>query len=160
MSNLPTQNDDTTLKLRLDADIKTALLGGDKQRTEVLRGIKSAILYVEVAKGARAAGLPESELQIIISKESKKRQESADLYLQGGNPERANAELAEKVIIDDYLPAQLTESEIKGILGTVVAKNGPITKQTMSATIAAVKQLAGPTGDGRLIAQLVKERIS
>ena len=159
MSNQPTQNDDTTLKLRLNADIKTALLGGDKQRTEVLRGIKSAILYVEVAKGARATGLPESELQAVISKESKKRQESADLYFHGGNPERANAELAEKAIIDNYLPTQLTESEISSILGTVVAKNGPITKQTMGATIAAVKQLAGPAGDGGLIARLVMEQI-
>ena len=135
------------------------MLAGDKTTVEVLRGLKSAVLYAEVAKGARDSGLPEAEVLAILSKESKKRQESADLYVQGGNQERANAELHEKAIIDQYLPRQLSEAEISHLIDEVIADNGAISKETMGATIAAVKQKSAGAADGAVVARLVRECI-
>lgn len=154
-----TDNTETNLKSRLNQDLKTALLGGDKAKAEVLRGLKSAILYEEVAKGAREQGLPEDEVLRILSKEAKKRQESADLYLQGGSPEKADAELSEKAIIEHYLPRQLPEDEISLLIDEAAAEQGGIAKETMGKIIAAVKARAGGAADGSTVARLVRERI-
>lgn len=156
-----TNTDNTTddYKARIDKDLKTSLLAGDKARTEVLRGLKSAILYVEVAKGARDSGLPQDEVLAILTKEAKKRQESADLYISGGSAERAAAELSEKAIIEQYLPQQLSEAQIGVLLDEVVADNGAVTKQTMGATIAAVKARSSGAADGSIVARLVRQRI-
>ncbi|HEX8181981.1 MAG TPA: GatB/YqeY domain-containing protein [Candidatus Saccharimonadales bacterium] len=153
-------NTTDTYKVRIDKDLKAAMLAGDKDRVQVLRGLKSAILYVEVAKGARDNGLPEDEVLSILSKEAKKRQESADMYTQGGDSGRADTELQEKQIIEAYLPKQLSEDEISKIVDEIAAANGGITKETMGATIAAVKQKSGGAADGAMIARLVRERIS
>jgi uncharacterized protein YqeY len=155
-------------KEKIDQNIKAAMLGGDKERVSVLRAIKSAILYAEVAvrsdrsrESGGQGGLPDADILSILQKEAKKRQESADLYVQGGSQEKADAELAEKKIIEEYLPAQLTEDDIVKVLDEVVAENGggSITKETMGATIAAVKAKSGGAADGATVARLVRERI-
>lgn len=148
-----------SFKEKIDQDLKAALLSGDKERASVLRGIKSAVLYEEVAKGARDEGLADEEVLRILGKEAKKRQESADLYVKGGSQEKADAELAEKKIIEEYLPAQLSEDDITKLIDEVTAENGPVTKETMGATIAAVKQKSGGAADGATVARLVKERM-
>ena len=73
------------LEQKLEQDIKSALLAGDSQRVSTLRQVKSVILNVKVASGKRASGLGDDEVLPILAKEAKKRQESADLYKQGGN---------------------------------------------------------------------------
>ncbi len=100
------------LKQRIDQELKQALLGGNKTLATTLRGLKSVILYAEVAKGARDKGLSDEEILTLFAKESKKRQESADLYVRGGNQEKADAELEEKQVIDAYLPKQLSDDEL------------------------------------------------
>ncbi|MGZ6005657.1 MAG: GatB/YqeY domain-containing protein [Candidatus Saccharimonadales bacterium] len=147
------------LKQQLDADIKQAMLGGDRTLTETLRGLKSAILYAEVAKGKRETGLEDSEIIDVLSKESKKRQESADLYKQGGNEEKAQAELAEKEIIQKYLPEQLSEDDIKKLVDEVIASQGEVNPQMMGQIIGQVKQKAGASADGAVIARIVKDRL-
>jgi uncharacterized protein YqeY len=147
-------------KEKIDADLKTAMLGGNKDRVSVLRAMKSAVLYEEVAKGVRDSGLPDDQILPILQKEAKKRQESADLYVQGGNQEKADAELSEKKIIEEYLPAALSDDDIVKLVDEVVAENGPVTKETMGATIAAVKAKSGGAADGATVARLVRERIS
>lgn len=147
------------LKQQIEQDLKTALLAGDKDRALVLRSLKSAILYVEVAKGARDSGLPEAELTAILAKEAKKRQESADLYKRGGDEARATTELAEKAIIETYLPKQLSDEELIQIIDAVIADLGASGPQAMGQVIGAVKQKTAGTADGAKIAQLVKERL-
>ena len=82
-----------SIKATIEADIKTAMLAGEKERVTTLRGLKSSILYAEVAAGKRDEGLDEQTVTSLMQKEAKKRQESADLYIQGGNKERAESEL-------------------------------------------------------------------
>jgi uncharacterized protein YqeY len=147
------------LKQQLDKDLKAALLAGDKLRATTLRILKSAILYVEVAKGAREVGLDDDEIIIILSKEAKKRQESADLYVRGNSPERAAAELAEKAIIEEYLPAQLSDEELSAIIVETISDLGASGPQAMGQVIGAVKQKVGASAEGGRIAQLVKERL-
>lgn len=145
---------------QIDRDLKAALLAGDKAKTETLRGLKSALLNEAIAQNARDSGLSDEQIQKILSKESKKRQEAADLYKQGGLDERASAELAEKAIIDAYLPEQMGEADVAKVIDEEIAKAGSPTMQDMGKIIGAVRGRAAGQADGGLIARLVKEKLS
>ncbi len=147
------------IKDRLDQDIKKALLSGDKQRALVLRGLKSAILYEEVAQKVRDTGLNDEAIITLFQREAKKRQESADLYKQGGSEERVKAELEEKAIIQEYLPAQLDEAAINAAIEEVIKELGDSSPAATGKIIGGVKQKVGGAADGAVIAGLVKARL-
>lgn len=147
------------LEQKIEQDIKTALLAGDAQRVSVLRGLKSALLNEKVAKGKRDSGLSDDEVLAILGKEAKKRQESADLYKQGDDETRQQAELAEKRIIEAYLPAQLSEEEVAKLVDAAIATTGAQGPKAMGQVIGRVKQQAGASADGALIARLAKEKL-
>ncbi len=149
-----------SLRQQLNDDIKAAMLSGDTIRLETLRGLKTAILYADVAAKARdTGGIPDDQALQVFAKEAKKRQDAADLYVQGGSQERADKELAEKAIIESYLPAQLSDDELKGVINAIVIETGANGMQAMGQVIGAVKAKVGNTADGAKIAQLVKERL-
>lgn len=148
------------IKQKIDQDLKVAMLAGDKFKVSALRGLKSSILYAEVAAGNREEGLPEPEIVNVLGKEAKKRQESADLYSQGGNQEKAEAELKEKNIIEQYLPEQISDEDLELLVDDVINTLGAPTIQQMGQVISGVKAKAGATADGARIAQLVKEKLS
>ena len=147
------------IKEQLNQDLKTAMLSGDKTLVTTLRGLKSVILYAEVALAARDDGMPDSAIIELFAKESKKRQESADLFTQGGNLVKAAEELKEKEVIAAYLPEQLSDKELDELVTSAIATNGPLTKETMGKIIGAVKAKAGAEADGGRIAQAVKAKI-
>jgi uncharacterized protein YqeY len=148
------------LKQRIDQELKKALLEGNKTLVTTLRGLKSVILYAEVAKGNRDQGLSDEDILVLFAKESKKRQESADLYIRGGSRERADAELEEKRIIDAYLPKQLDDDELGSLVDAAISETGATGPQAMGQVIAAVKQRAEGQADGGRIAAMVKERLA
>lgn len=149
-----------TLKTIIDADLKTALLAGNKLVAEVLRGLKSAILYEEVAKKVRETGLADEQIEVLIARESKKRDESAELFDKGGNHESAEKERAEKVILAKYLPARLSEVELAAVVEQVVAELQPEGMKDMGRVIGAAKAKVGNGADGAMLAQMVKARLS
>jgi len=148
------------LKQQLEQDLKTALLSGDKDRATTLRGLKSVILYAEVDQGKRQEGLTDQEIIVLLAKEAKKRQESADLYIQGGNESSAAAELNEKRLIESYLPEQLNDDELAQIVDEVIAQLPEKNLQAMGKVIGSVKHRTEGVADGNRIAQMVKERLS
>lgn len=147
------------LKAKLDQDIKQALLSGDKKKAEILRSLKSAILYAEVAQGVRESGLDDKSILEVLAKESKKRQESADLYIKGGDENRAQGELSEKSIIDEYLPKQLSDEELADLVEKICAKQDDLSMQSMGKIIAEVKQQSEGRADGGRIAQAVRGKL-
>ncbi|HVX57673.1 MAG TPA: GatB/YqeY domain-containing protein [Candidatus Saccharimonadales bacterium] len=147
------------LEQQLEQDIKAALLSGDKTRATTLRTLKAVLLNLKVAQGKRDTGLTDDEVLAVFSKESKKRQESADLYKQGGNQEKAEAELAEKAIIDGYLPKQLSEAEVAALVDEVIKQTGAAGPQAMGQVIGQVRAKAGAAADGALIARIAKEKL-
>jgi uncharacterized protein YqeY len=147
------------LEQRLEQDIKTALLAGDAERVTTLRGLKSTLLNVKVATGKRESGLSDEEVLPVLAKEAKQRQESADVYLQGGDSARADKELAEKAIISEYLPAQVGDDEIAAAVDQAIASTGASGPQAMGQVIGKVKQQFGASADGATIARIVKEKL-
>lgn len=147
------------IKDQLTQDLKQALLEGDKVKATVLRGLKSAIGYAEVAAGKRDEGLENKEVISLLQKEAKKRQESADLYAKAGDQARADQELAEKRIIEVYLPAQLSEAEIATHVDTAISELGATDSKALGQVIGAVKARTNGAADGAIIARIAKERL-
>lgn len=147
------------IKQRLQDDVKTAMLAGDTMRLECLRGLKSTILYAEVAAGKRDEGLSDAEIESLLAKEAKKRQESADLYTKGGAADKADKELSEKAIIEEYLPPQLSEAEVAAVVDEVIAQVKPEGIGQMGQVIGQVKSRLGTAADGSIVARLVKEKL-
>jgi len=147
------------LEVKLEQDIKTALLAGNTERVINLRGLKATLLNIKVASGKRGTGLSDEEVIQAFSKEAKKRQESADLYVQGGSQERADKEIREKAMIEEYLPEQLDESEISKIIDEIIKETGAAGMSSMGLVIGQVKAKVGASADGGVIARLTKEKL-
>jgi uncharacterized protein YqeY len=145
------------IEQQIEQDIKTAMLARDSLRLYTLRGLKSVILYAKVATGDRSKLLGDDQVISMISKEAKKRQESADLYLSGGSKERADKELREKAILEAYLPAKLTTEELTNIIDQVIADSDDY---NMGVIIGKVKSKTSGAADGSEIAKLVKEKLA
>lgn len=145
---------------KLERDLKTALLSGDKSRVETLKGIKNAIQYKAVDVKTADKGLTEEQILQLLSKEAKKRQEAADLYRQAGEAGRAEAELSEKKIIEEYLPAKLSDEEVLSVIREEISKIPEPAPADMGRIIGLVKARLGAQADGSTIARLVKEVLS
>ena len=148
------------LMQRLQDDTKAALLGGDRFVGDTLRNLKAAILNEEVAQGKRDEGLSDAEIEKVIAREVKKRNESATLYDQNDRAESAAEERREAEVLSRYLPQQLSEAEVKAVVDAKVAELNAADARMMGQVIGAVKQELGNTADGALIAKLVKEALS
>ena len=98
------------LKSQIENDVKAALLGGDRFRAEVLRGLKAAILNEEVAKGKRDEGLDDASIEQLIAKEVKKRLDSVQQYTDAARPELAEAEQAEAKVLQSGVLAEAKAS--------------------------------------------------
>lgn len=148
------------LKSQIENDVKAALLGGDRFRAEVLRGLKAAILNEEVAKGKREEGLDDTVVEQIIAREVKKRLDSVQQYAAADRPELAESEKAEAGVLSAYLPEQLSEEEIKKTVDETIATLGVSGPQAMGQVMGAVKGKLGTSADGATVARLVKEALN
>lgn len=149
----------SALKDRIYADLKSAMLARDGVKVQTLQGLKSAILYEEVAKKVRDTGLDEPQIEQVIAREAKKRDEAAELFDKGGNAESAAKERTEKEILKVYLPEQMSEAEISIVVHEVIAELKPDGMKDMGRVIGAVKGRLGNTADGAIVAKLVKESL-
>lgn len=148
------------IRQQLDDDVKAAMLSGDSLRVETLRGLKTTILYADVATKTRdSGGIGDDAITALLFKEAKKRQESADLYKQGGSQERADKELAEKTIIESYLPEQMSDEELGALVDAAIQATGASEAKDMGKVMGAVKAKVGPSADGSKIAKMVAERL-
>lgn len=148
------------LKDKLQDDLKQAMLSGDKSRAELLGMLKSAVLYKEVELGVRDSGLTDDQIVEVLAKEAKKRQEAAGMYKSAGDEERANKELSEVEVIQNYLPEQMGDEELESIVDEVMAELNPEGIKDMGRVIGGVKSSVGNSADGAKIAQMVKQKLS
>ncbi len=149
------------IKQSIEADLKQAMLAGDKELTMTLRTIKSVILDAEISGGLREKGLKDDDVITLLLKESKKRVEASKIYKDAKEDEHANKELKESEIIGKYLPTMMGEDEIIEIAKEIIAGMGDaVGMQQMGQIIGQVKGKAGALADGSLIAKVVKDLIS
>lgn len=148
------------LKERINDEMKAALLGGNRFVVETLRGLKAAILDEEVAEGKRAVGLTDDEIERIIAREIKKRRESASIYRENSRPELADSEDQEATVLAAFLPTQLTDDEVRGIVARVVTDLHATNMQDMGKVMSTVRSTVGTRADGATVADIVKTTLS
>ncbi len=140
---------------QISADIKKAMLARDKVTLEALRGIKKEFLEAKTAKGGDGTLHDEQGVKI-MQKMVKQRKETALIYREQNRSELAENELAEAVVIEKYLPKQMSDAELEAAVTAIIAQVGASGPQDMGKVMGvATKQLAGKT-DGRLISEKVK----
>ena len=147
------------LKTVIDAQIKAAMLARDQVRLMALRDIKKVILIEETKEGKTGELTSDEELKL-LTKAAKQRKDSADIYRQQNRPDLLDKELAELVIIEEFLPKQLTEEEIKVKLQEIIARVGASAPSDMGKVMGvASKELAG-IADGKVISAIVKSLLA
>lgn len=144
---------------QISEDIKKAMLAKDKVALDALRGIKKEFLEAKTAKGGDGELHDDKALQI-LQKMVKQRKESAQMYIDANRPELAEDELAQCKIIEQYLPAMLSEEELASALEQIIAQVGAQGPQDMGKVMGvATKQLAG-RAEGKAINTKVRELLS
>ncbi|GAB3979623.1 GatB/YqeY domain-containing protein [Spirosoma terrae] len=145
-----------SLKQQIDADIKQAMLAKEQDKLRALRAIKSMILLEETKEGGSGELKSEDETRI-LTKAVKQRKDSADIYRQQNRADLLATEEAEIAVIEQYLPKQLSEEELKEKLQAIITRVGASAPSDMGKVMGvATKELAGQT-DGKAISAAVKQ---
>ena len=147
------------LKEKLQNDLTEAMRARDEVRSSTIRMVLTAIKNEEVS-GKEARDLSDAEVITVLSREAKKRREAAEAFEQAGASDRAANEKAEGVIIAEYLPAQLSESEIKEIIAAAIAESGATGPQQMGQVMKLIQPKIAGRADGGIVSSLVKAALS
>ncbi|MCC9136391.1 GatB/YqeY domain-containing protein [Pontibacter silvestris] len=148
-----------SLKQRIDADIKQAMLAKDKGRLQALRSIKSQILLAETEKGGDEGLGKDTEIKL-LTKAAKQRRDSAELYAKQGRADLEEVELNELAVIEEYLPKQLDEGELRVRLLEIIRRVGATGPSDLGKVMGvASKELAGQA-DGRAISSAVGDLLN
>jgi uncharacterized protein len=140
----------------INEDLKDAMRAKDKITLEALRAAKTAFIMAKTQEGAKGEISAEDELKI-IQKLVKQRKESAEIYKQSARNDLYQKEVDEAIALEKYLPARLSQDELKTILKDIIAKSGATGIKDMGKVMGlASKELAGKA-DGKEIAAAVKE---
>ncbi len=140
-------------------DIKKAMLAKEKDKLEALRAVKTAFLLARTETGANGELSPEAELKI-VQKLVKQRKESAEIYQQQNRKDLADKELLEASVIEQYLPAQMSDEELGIALKAIIERVGAKMPSDMGKVMGiATKELSGKA-DGKAISAKVKQLLS
>ena len=143
------------LKETLKSDLTEAIRSSNKVVSGTIRMVLTAITNEEVS-GKEARVLSDDEIITVLSREAKKRREAAEEFAKANRPDKAAEEKAEGEVIDKYLPAQLSEEDIKKMIAAAVASTGASGPGDMGKVMGAIKPQIAGKADGALVSSLVK----
>jgi uncharacterized protein YqeY len=141
-----------SLKERITEDMKASMRSGDKERLAGIRFILAAIKQREVDERIQ---LDDTQILAVLEKMIKQRRESITQFEAGGRSDLVAKESAELAVLQAYLPAQLSDTEVEGLIRAAIASTGATTLKDMGKVMAAVKpQVQGRTDMGALSARI------
>jgi len=141
-----------TILERVQEDTKVAMKAGERDRVAALRLVTDAL-----QKDLKEGGDDEVA---VLRRERKRRLEAADAYREGGNSDRAAGEEAEATLIQEYLPAELSDEELGALVDEAIAASGAEGPQEMGKVMGAVMPKVGGRADGNRVSALVRERLA
>ncbi len=145
------------LKERIDEDFKRAMKEGEKDQLSTLRMLKSSIQNREIELGR---DLDDEEIQEVLSKEAKSRQESIEQFEEGGRPERAEKERQELELIEQYLPEPLSDEELDRMIEGVIEEVGAEDPSDLGAVMGQIMPQVGGRADGGEVKERVRQKLS
>ena len=141
---------------RIQQDMRTAMKERDRGRVGALRMLGAALKNGEIEAGRP---LTEEEEQIVLRRQLKQREESAEAFSRAGRGEQAASESAEAEIVRGYLPEPLATEELEKIVQTSIGETGATGMKDMGAVMGRAMALAGGRAQGRELAPLVRKRL-
>ncbi len=146
-----------SLRQKVDEDLKAAMKAGAKDRLETIRLLKSAAKYREIELGAP---LDDAGLATVVNSLIKQRRDSAEQFKAGGRAEQALKEEAEIVVLQEYLPAQLSASEVQQLVEEAVLATKAQGPKDMGAVMKVLKEKIAGRADGKTLSDAVRTRLS
>jgi uncharacterized protein len=150
-----------SLKEKIDQDLKSSMKSGDKTRLNAIRSIRAALLEKEVSirVGGVAMLTEEQELEVLVSL-AKKRRDAIEQFTAGNRPDLAETEQAELAVLEEYLPAPVSDEEVTAVIEDIITTTGAASMKEMGKVMAeAMKALKGKA-DGTKVQQIVKSLLS
>jgi uncharacterized protein len=145
-----------SLAERISQDMKAAMKERDRGRVGALRMLNAALKNGEIEAGRP---LTEEEEQVVLRRQLKQREESAEAFRKAGREERAESESAEAEIVREYLPEPLSAEELEQIVDDALRETGATGMKDMGAVMGRATALAGGRAEGRELAALVRGRL-
>jgi uncharacterized protein YqeY len=140
---------------QVQTDTKDAMRAGDRQRVSALRLISN-----ELQKAHKDASGDQADEVAVLQRERKRRLEAAEAYREAARADLAEGEEKEAEIIEAYLPAQMSEEELRAIVGDVVAESGASSPREMGKVMSQVMPRVQGRADGKRVSALVKELLT
>lgn len=147
------------LKETLKSDLTEAIRSSDQVVSGTIRMVLTAITNEEVS-GKEARVLSDDEIITVLSREGKKRREAAEEFAKAGRTDRAAEEKAEGEVIAKYLPAQLSEDDIKKLIAAAVVSTGAAGPADMGKVMGVIKPQIVGKADGAIVSSLVKAALA
>jgi uncharacterized protein YqeY len=147
------------LKAQLKSDLTTAMKARDELTTATLRMLLTAITNEEVA-GKTVRELSDDEVQKVINREAKKRREAAEAFGDAGRTEQAQRERDEETVLSRYLPQQLSDSELAGLVTAAIADTAATESRQMGLVMKALTQQIAGRADGKRVSDEVKRQLT
>ncbi|HVZ67133.1 MAG TPA: GatB/YqeY domain-containing protein [Patescibacteria group bacterium] len=148
------------LKDKIQEDLKQAMLAKDEAKLSAIRMLKSALQYYEIQKGGAGYEATDEDVIDVIGKEIKKRRESIEMYKKGGREESAANEQKEVEILEAYLPEQMSEDEVRGLVDEAIKQTGAASPQDMGKVMGALMPKVKGKADGSMVSNIVREKLS
>lgn len=148
-----------TLEERLDADLKDAIRSGDYVRKLAIRAVKTALTETKVA-GTEQRTLTDEDVLRLIRRQVKQRRDSIAEFAKGGRTDLIGQEEAEIAILEQYLPAQLGEAEIRARAQAVITELGAKDQKAMGPVMKRLTADLQDLADGALVSRVVRELLS
>jgi uncharacterized protein YqeY len=136
---------------RVQADVRTAMKAGEKDRAGALRMIVDSL--------QKDAKLGDGDEVAVLQRERKKRLEAVDAYREAGRIEQADAEGFEAELIEGYLPQQLSDEELAELVDSAVEETGASEQRQMGEVMKALMPKVGGRADGKRVSAAVRERL-
>jgi uncharacterized protein YqeY len=147
------------LKERLRTDLNAAMRARDQVRLRTLRMVLTSITNEEVS-GNTARELSDDEIVRVLTREAKKRREAADAFEAAGRADQAEAERAEGDVLAGYLPEQLTDEELTGMVSAAIAETGAVGMPGMGKVMKTLTPQVVGRADGARVAAEVRRQLT
>ncbi len=144
------------LREKIDADVKDALKAGAKEKLSTLRMLNAALKNKQIDK---RRSLTEEEVVETVRSLIKQRKDSIEQFAKGGRQDLVDKETAEVVVLEAYLPQQLSREELDVMVRDAVAQTGAQGARDMGKVMKALIPMVGGRADGKLVSELVKNAL-
>jgi len=145
------------LEEKIQSDMKEALKAGDKDKVSTLRMVMSEMKNKKIEDGTEE--LDDAKVVSLMQKKARQHKESIEKFREGGRDDLAEKETRELAVIEEYLPEEMAEEELTGIISGVIEETGASSARDMGRVMKEVISRVQGRADGKVISRIVKEKL-